>query len=415
MRRAIGTSIGAVAQESLFLRSMMNAVLGVARLLSGDARSSIRAFEQAASIGQQTGNLLFSVLALRRLAVLHTILGQLGQAETLLYQALDLAVDQRGRPLPMASMVLIDLADVLRERNDLQAAMEHLRRGLDLSRDSGGYWAVDGQLILARVRQAQGDLEAARQAMQEAQRLAASTQAHTTDDTYAAALQARLWASLGEVEAAWRWVEERGLAVGAGGGSPLYQMREIEQVTLARILLAQERFEQALVVLRPLQRTAEDLERWGSLIEILTLESLALQASGNLDDALLLLARALSIAAPEGYVRIFVNEGTPMGELLRRVAARGVAVDYVGRLLAVLAAERRASQVLPEAQLVEPLTERELEVLHYLGTSLSIPEIAQELVVAPSTVRSHVKSIYGKLGVHRRMEAVAQARELGLL
>jgi LuxR family maltose regulon positive regulatory protein len=235
------------------------------------------------------------------------------------------------------------------------------------------------------------------------------------DDIYAAALQARLWASLGELEAAWQWVEKRGFAEGDDGGSPLYQMREVEQVTLARIYLAQGRFERVLEVLRPLHRSAEELERWGTMIEILTLESLALQASGNLDDALLLLARALSLAAPEGYMRIFVNEGAPMGDLLRRVEARGVAVDYVGRLLAALAAERRAAQVPPEAQLVEPLTEREVEVLHYLGTSLSTPEIARELVVAPSTVRSHVKSIYGKLGVHRRMEAVARARELGLL
>jgi LuxR family maltose regulon positive regulatory protein len=401
-------------QESLFLRSMMSAVLGVAYLLLGDARSSIGGFEQAARIGQTAGNLLSSVLALRRLAALHTILGQLGQAEALLHQALELAVDQHGRPLPMASMVLIDLADLLRERNDLQIAMEHLRKGLELGVDSGGFWAVDGYLVLARVRQAQGDFEAARQAMREAQQLAASTRAHTTDDTYAAALQARLWAALGELEAAWRWVEESGLAEGDSGGSPLYLIREIEQITLARIFLAQRQFDRALEVLRPLHQAAEDLERWGILIEIMTLESLALEALGDLDDALLLLARALSMAAPEGYVRIFVNEGEPMGDLLRRVAARGVAIDYVGKLLAVLAAERRADPAQPAGQLVEPLTERELEVLHYLVTSLSIPEIAQDLVVAPSTVRSHVKNIYGKLGVHRRMEAVARARELGL-
>jgi LuxR family maltose regulon positive regulatory protein len=293
--------------------------------------------------------------------------------------------------------------------------MEHLHRGLELSKESGGYWAVDGQIILARVKQARGDFEGARRAMHEAQRLAASTEAHTTDDTYAAALQARLWASLGDLEAASRWVEERGLEDGVDGGSPLYQMREIEQITLTRIYLTQGRFDQALEVLQPLHQTAEELERWGILIEILALESLALQASGELDDALLLLGRALSMAAPEGYVRIFVDEGAPMGDLLRRVGARGTAEDYVGRLLAVLETESRGTPPPPRPRLAEPLTERELEVLRYLGTSLSIPEIAQELFVAPSTVRSHVKSVYGKLGVHRRMEAVARAQELDLL
>jgi LuxR family maltose regulon positive regulatory protein len=145
---------------------------------------------------------------------------------------------------------------------------------------------------------------------------------------------------------------------------------------------------------------------------------LVLQALGEGDQALVALERALSLAEPEGYVRAFIGESAPMGELLRRAAARGIRLDYVGKLLAALesetADEQQASRLAP-LSLVEPLSGRELEVLRLLTTHLSSTQIAQELVISVSTVRSHVKNIYGKLNVHTRADAVRRAKELGLL
>jgi LuxR family maltose regulon positive regulatory protein len=141
------------------------------------------------------------------------------------------------------------------------------------------------------------------------------------------------------------------------------------------------------------------------------LQALALQACGDGERALAALGRALTLAEPGGYVRIFTDEGVPMGELLLKAIASGVVASYASELLAALEEETKP----PSSSLIEPLSERELEVLRLLTTSLSSTEIAQELFISVNTVRSHIKSIYGKLNVHRRRDAVQRARELGLL
>ena len=157
------------------------------------------------------------------------------------------------------------------------------------------------------------------------------------------------------------------------------------------------------------------------MIESLALQAVALQAQGNLDQALTALERAVTLAEPEGYVRIFLDEGAPMGRLLQRAATRGIAPDYVRMLLAALESETedqrplRVTKATPPSALIEPLTERELEVLRLLPTRLSSTEIAEQLYVSVHTVRSHIKSIYAKLNVHRRIDAIQRAKDIGLL
>ena len=157
----------------------------------------------------------------------------------------------------------------------------------------------------------------------------------------------------------------------------------------------------------------------GSLIKILALQAVAFQAQSDLDQAMSMLERALSLAKPEGFVRTFVDEGEPMARLLEQAAARGIAPDYVSRLLAALGAEEaeRASSPAPPgvASLVEPLTDRELEVLRLIGEGYSNQDIAEALVITLNTVKKHTSGIYGKLGVHSRTQAVVRAQELGLL
>ena len=143
------------------------------------------------------------------------------------------------------------------------------------------------------------------------------------------------------------------------------------------------------------------------------LQALAHQARGDIPAALVPLERALTLAEPEGYVRIFVDEGPPMAALLEAAAKRGIAPDYVRRLLAAFGT---AEDSTPAKQdLVEPLSERELDVLRLLGTDLDGPDIARELVVSLNTVRTHTKNIYAKLGVNNRRAAVRRAEELDLL
>jgi LuxR family maltose regulon positive regulatory protein len=176
-------------------------------------------------------------------------------------------------------------------------------------------------------------------------------------------------------------------------------------------------------LLERLLQAAEAGGRTGSAIEILALQALAHRAQGDITRALVPLERALTLAEPEGYVRIFVDEGSPMAQLLREAAAQGMMPDYTGKLLAVFEVEAQKHEdksYLPPAvsssqPLIEPLSQRELEVLQLIAQGLSNREISERLFLALSTVKGHNRIIFGKLQVQRRTEAVARARELGLV
>jgi LuxR family maltose regulon positive regulatory protein len=420
--------------ESLFLRSIVAGSLGLVYMWSGDVVAAFQTFEEAARIGQKAGNLMITAIALRRLAQLRVMQGRLSEAKAFCEQALELTVDGRGRRLPIAGLVLIVLGELLREWNDLEAAARHLIEGIELIKQWGEIGAFDGYVALAHVRQAQGDVDGAREAIHVAQQLAIQFDASEVDDVFVALHQARLWVAQGNLEAAIHWAESRELVLSVcpegsrrevegldrdveseegSRYSPL--VRALENSTLARVCIAQDRPDEALEVLESLLQTAETAGWMGYVIEVLALQALALQGQGDILSAVTALERALSLAEPEGYVRIFVDEGEPMAELLRHAASRGIAPTYVAKLLAAFEVEGLAVSPSNLQPLIEPLSERELEVLRLLTTHLSSTEIADELVISVNTVRSHIKSIYSKLNVHSRMDAVQRAKELELL
>jgi LuxR family maltose regulon positive regulatory protein len=228
-------------------------------------------------------------------------------------------------------------------------------------------------------------------------------------------LKARVRVAQGELGEALGWAGERGLSV----ADDLSYLREFEHITLVRVLLARctaERAEhpiqEATRLLERLLRAAEEGRRTASVIEILVLQALAHQARDDIPAALASLRRALTLAEPEGYVRIFADEGPPMASLLRAAAKLRIAPSYVRRLLAAV---NKTGDSMPASQgLIDPLSERELDVLRLLGTDLGGPDIARELIVSLNTVRTHTKNIYAKLGVNNRRAAVRRARELDL-
>jgi LuxR family maltose regulon positive regulatory protein len=224
------------------------------------------------------------------------------------------------------------------------------------------------------------------------------------------------------------WAREQGLSA----EDNLSYLREFEHITLARILLARYRSDrtdsairEAIGYLERLLQAAQEGGRMGSAIEILVLQALAHQMPGDISAALAPLERALTLAEPEGYFRIFLDEGASMEQLLREAAGRGILPDYAGKLLSAFEAEGQTSVASagesplptpPASQpLIEPLSQRELEVLRLFKTDLSGPEIARELMIALSTVRTHTKSIYSKLNVNNRRAAVKRAEELNLI
>ena len=209
------------------------------------------------------------------------------------------------------------------------------------------------------------------------------------------------------------WAREQGLSI----EDDLSYLREFEHITLARVLLARSKSDradrsmlEAMGLLERLLHAAEKGERTGSVIEILVLQALAHQLQGDIPAALVPLQQALTLAEPEGYVRVFVDEGPPMAVLLEKAAKHGIAPNSVRQLLTAFGS---AEDRTPVTQvLIEPLSERELEVLRLLGTDLNGPEIARELVVSLNTMRTHTKNIYSKLGVTNRRAAVRRAEEL---
>jgi LuxR family transcriptional regulator, maltose regulon positive regulatory protein len=245
-----------------------------------------------------------------------------------------------------------------------------------------------------------------------------------------AAAQARLALAQSNLQAAISWAERCGLR----SDDDLSFLREAEYLTLARVLIAQGRSEttrtalnDALGLLDRLLASAEAAGRMSSVIEILVLRALALEARSDTAGALTGLERALALAAPEGYVRIFVDEGAPMAALLRDAHARSITPHYVAKLLAAFpssegrglrteSAESIHSVLSPQSStLVEPLSQRELEILRLIAAGQSNQEIAASLVVALSTIKKHINNLFGKLEVASRTQAIARAHELNLL
>jgi LuxR family maltose regulon positive regulatory protein len=350
--------------------------------------------------------------------------GQLHLAKEVLGEALEWGAEQGVQQMPATSMVYVKLGDVLREQNDLQSAEDHLLAGIELS--AGGLAVVTGQayLSLARLKQARGDATGARKALQRAEQ---AVRGWETPEIAAdmAAHRARLWLAQGDLPAANRWMRQSGILTNR---EPIY-LHEFELLTLARVLIAQgsaQRDEQTLhearELLEHLQQEAEAGGRMGRVMEVLMLQALTLsqksvkgQARGGADNALDALSRALTLAEPEGYVRMFVDEGAPMARLLYEAVAHGIKPEYTGRLLAAFPAVDAAQPKLSPSEMVEPLSSRELEVLGLIAEGHSNQEIAAKLHLSLNTVKVHSSNIYSKLGVNSRTQAVAKAKTLGIL
>ena len=391
------------------------ALLGLAYWTNGDLDAAHRWYTDGMASLEKAGYLSDLVGGAITQADIRIAQGRLREAMTGYERGLQLATQQAGTVLRGAADMHVGMSMVLRERNDLAAAVQHLRMSKELGEPTGlpqnrYRWRV----AMAGVREAEGDLDGAVDLLNEAQRVYVSD--FSPEVRPIPALRARVWIRQGRLGDALGWVRERGLSV----DEDLTYLREFEHITLARVLLARYTTERAEGVLRDatrllerLLRAAEEGKRNGSVLGIVVLQALVHQVRGDMRAALASLQRALTLAEPEGYVRLFVDEGPPMASLLRAAGKEGIAPSYGHRLLAALG---KAVDSTPGRQdLIEPLSERELHVLRLLGSDLDGPDIARELVVSLNTMRTHTKNIYAKLGVNNRRAAVRRARELDLL
>jgi LuxR family maltose regulon positive regulatory protein len=401
--------------DNVIPRNTIFFTLATAYYAEGQLKEAGQALAEELRLGRIAGNVWMVVRSLCDLADLRVIQGQLRGAAKLVQEALQWAEARGLRQLGTVGYALVKLGEICYERNDLIAAREHVVEGVKLMQGwQQPYEMVGGYTALASVLQAQNDATGALEALQKAEAIRAEHPHYDRLDSMLNSCRIRLrLAQDGPKEAARQATEIR------LGETNALIFREQGQILLARVFIEQQKWDEAL---RLLDRPAQEAEaggRFGRLIEILALQAIARRLQGDTVQALSALEKALTIGEPEGYARVFVDLGAPMATLLQQAAARGVAPDYVSGLLVAFGTEGEKTFRTPlrpeSAALVEPLTERELDVLHFLGEGYSNQRIATALVVTLNTVKKHTSGIYGKLGVHSRTQAVVRAQELGLL
>ena len=389
--------------------------LALAHWGSGDLEAAYGFWTEAMACLQRAGHAVDAIGCHRPLAEIRVAQGRLREALKTYEQGLRMATDDGTTVLRGAGDLHVGMSELCLEWNDLDAAADHLRQSDDLG-DHGGLaqnpyrWRV----AMAQLRLTGGDADGALALLADAERVFVSEYYPVIRPIQAQA--ARIHAAQGRLQEAEAWVRDRGLSV----DDDLEYVGEYEHITLARVLLAQgtrthdpRPIQRAKAFLERLLVAAEAGGRWRSVIEILVLQGLAQKDRGRSAAGLDPLGRALTLAEPEGYTRTFVAEGAPMADMLQAAARRGMAPEYVRRLLGEFG--RSGGRPSAGQSLVEPLSERELEVLRLLASDLDGPGIADQLVVGLSTVRTHTKSIYAKLGVNSRRAAVRRGEELGLL
>jgi LuxR family maltose regulon positive regulatory protein len=414
-------------QDGLLLGSFARYHLAMADWLGGRLTEAERALVEVVAERSVAGERYLAVRAGHDLGHVQQAQGRLGAALRTYQHGLQIAAEPGQVPLPAAGMAHVGLAEVLYQRGELDAALRHATEGVALCRQLAYTPPLaTGLAMLAWIRQAQGDQAGAQEMIDQAEGVMPGPSMVDLLNPVPA-LRARLLLTQGDRLTAGRWIQRRAL-------SPLDRPdypRERAYLLLARLLLAEQTPDPALRLLGRLHQLALSQERTGSLIEVQVLQALALAAAGDEPAALAALTDALTLAAPEGHLRVFVDEGTPMATLLGKlattpakaqtVAAARLPRAHLGRLLQAF--EQDGLAVLPRprpggasvAGLVAPLSARELEVLALLAAGKPNQTIADELVITLETVKRHVTHILDKLGAANRTQAVTRARELGLL
>lgn len=410
--RAIALYEGAIEtmpEQEYVLRALAVAGLGSVYARLGALSEAEQAFSDAVTISNRAGSVFFAVACIGALALLRVHRGKLELGKRTYHEGIDLLKKYLGPSVPLSGQVWTGLGDVYREQNDLEKALEYTDKGITRGERVNDFDALrEGYITLARVDYALGDEEGYQEAIQSAIRVEKLTGSQECINE-AICWEARLALLSGNLDFARRWADRRGVTEAAFDESCGDLPVNNEILTYARLLMADGQPADALKLLEWIAITAEEMNGNQALMEILVLQALSYQALGRRDEAMRSLARALLMGEPEGYSRVFLDEGPPMAALLRNAGAQGHSPAYVKSILTAFGEE------VTEGAPIDPLSQRELEVLAMVAGGLTNREIAKELVIEVSTVKSHINRIYSNLGVDNRTRAVVRAREIGLV
>lgn len=392
------------------IRSATVSILGDASWMNGELEEARRAFAEALEIGRAAGYANMMVLASSNLAGLLVERGRLHEAARTYADALATATGP-NQVSPWANHTYAGLGRVHYEWNQLDLAAQSIRRCIEMSQQSEeSELLARGYVMLARLEQALSRPEQAEAAMQAAHGLGARHAFSPRQSVWLQSALAELRAARGEMDEAVTLVRQSGISA----EDPVPYAREPEYLTLLRVLLAEGDCQAALGLSERLLRQAQAAGRYGRVLEVLVLQALLYRRNEDTTRALSVLDTALSLARPEGYVRVFLDEGEPMVHLLNQARARRLGEGYAAELL-LTTAGAGSPQVASAQGLVEPLTEREVEILKLIASGLTNDDIASRLVISRATVKRHISNIYGKLDVPSRTQAIVRARQLHLI
>lgn len=385
--------------------------LGMGHALRGEPAAATPPLMEATRLSAGTGASYVGLGPHLWLGLVHVMAGKLREANTWFQHGLDQVAQQAPENLTTANFLIGLGLWVEYESNVLESAEQHLVEGIRRAGRQQWPWVVvDAYAALARIKNLRGEHDVTDGLLQRMERHAREVQIPwpwMAPRLAAAMVQGYL--KIGQVERAAEWASR----LEVDNPPELEYSVEVQRMTAARLLLARGQAARALIELDHLVPGAEAHGRWGRVIEIQALRALALEGVHRHEDALAALGHALVLAEPEGYVRRFVDEGPIMKSLLWHALQRGIVPTYVGKLVRAFDQMREPTRV--GGDLHESLSQRERDVLRLLVAGRSGPQIADALVVAPSTVKAHLKSLYSKLDVHSRDQAVVRARELKLL
>lgn len=423
------TALANLPDEDSLFHSIATWLLSLFSVYTGNFSDGTHKLEALAQTSLQKRHIVITAGALCAMAEIHQRLGQLKQAKDDFEQALSISRDSRGR-LPVAARALMGMAELMREWNDLETAEGYCLEGIELAKSLREVTSISAYITLANVRRARGDEQGAFQAMDSARELALQTEATDLDDIIVSAYRARLAVMCGNLKAVEIWMRSRNLestfdlnVLDQKEDYYRYHILKYELLVIGRLLIASDQPGEALTLLDTLHKKMEGQGRIHLMIETLLLSSIASHNLGNQTQAQEYFERCLFLAEPGGYVRLFLDEGPVVGMLLQGAIKTGTCVEYASKLLQEYKAgtnQKEAKKVISQSQtpqqpnLLEPLTERELELLLLISKGLSNQAIAQRLFISLPTVKWHTSNIYRKLGVSSRTQAIVQAKTLNL-
>jgi LuxR family maltose regulon positive regulatory protein len=395
---------------ALSLRTVVYFNLGMAHEFSGDSISSQKAFEEAAALSSEQKNANILTMSIAHLGQLQMLQGNLHQAEKTYQQALKLGAEVTGQQSPLAAIAEIGLGNLFYEWNDLEKSESHFKEGIELAnRWRHSESLLNSYLGLARLKLAQGDTPGAFAMIQDVRAILEELGANMLVPI-AEAVRARMWVSAGRLTEVEDWIEVSNLRL----DGELSYLQENDYITFVRLLIARKNYRDAESLIARLLEFSGKAERNSRVLELMILQSIVKQEQGNTAQAEEVFIRALKMAEPQGYHRLFLDDGDAIASLLYQVISNHDNSVYAERLLKALGSQKEPGGDSPET-LIEPLSEREIDILTCLAEGLSNREIAHRLTISLSTVKTHTRNIYNKLGVNSRTQAIAQARAWGII